>query len=416
MALITVEEALSRILESIPAPKTEEVPFRSAPWRLLAEDILAPEDMPPFDRSAMDGYAFRAADVSDTPARLELVGEIRAGGGNPGAIQPGQAKAIMTGAHVPKGADAVQKVEETTLSVDRRTVTIMKSVKKGANIRHSGSESRAGGRVLEAGRFLGPSEMAVLAMCGMQKLKARRMPSVAIVSTGDELVGVEETPGPGQIRNSNAWSLMGQVQTMRLQAEYLGIARDTREDLERFLQEGLKRDVLIMTGGVSVGEYDFVKEVFSAAGLEILFDKVAIKPGKPTVFARRGDNIVFGLPGNPVSAFVAFELFVRPALARLYGMKGPGQIEVRGVLKGEVKQAKGRTSYLPARVALAGERCEIEPLEWQGSGDVVGFARADAMLVVPPGVGRIGSGERAAAILMADYHLRAINVPDENQG
>lgn len=394
------------VLRSIPAPRTEEVSFRSAPWRLLAEDILAPEDIPPFDRSAMDGYAFRASDAAEKPAQLELVGEIRAGGGTPGAIQPGQAMAIMTGAPVPKGADAVQKIEETSLSGDRRSVTILKSVKIGANIRHSGSESRAGDRVLEAGRFLGPSEMAVLAMCGVQRLKVRSMPSVAIVSTGDELVGVDETPGPGQIRNSNAWSLMGQVQTLGLEAEFLGIARDNREELERFLIEGLKRDVLIMTGGVSVGEYDFVKEVFTAAGLEILFDKVAMKPGKPTVFARKGDRLVFGLPGNPVSAFVAFELFIRPALARLYGMKGPGQMKVRGVLTAEVNQSAGRTTYLPARVTVAGDSFGIEPLAWKGSGDVVGFARADAMLVVPPDRARIACGETAEAILMADYHLR----------
>lgn len=404
--LITVNEALKRVLGSIPAPRTEAVPFRSAPWRLLAEDISAPEDIPSFNRSAMDGYAFLAADVAETPAQLEIAGEIRAGEGNPGAILRGQAMAIMTGAPVPAGADTVQKIEETSLSEGRRTVSILKSVKKGANIRHAGSESRAGDRVLEAGRFLGPSEMAVLAMCGIQTVKVQKMPSIAIVSTGDELVGVEEIPGPGQIRNSNAWSLLGQVQTMGLEAEYLGIARDNREDLERFLLEGLKRDVLIMTGGVSVGEYDFVKDVFLDAGLEILFDKVAMKPGKPTVFARKGDCLVFGLPGNPVSTFVAFENFVRPALARLYGMKGPGLLKVRGVLTEEVRQSAGRTSYLPARVTLVGERCEIEPLAWKGSGDVVGFARADAMLVVPPDQAQIGCGETAEAILMADYHLR----------
>jgi molybdopterin molybdotransferase len=381
--MISIDEALGLILANLPPRRAEQVRFEEALGRVLAEDLAATQDMPPFDRSAMDGYALHAEDTEQAPARLKLTGEVRAGGGEPGSILPGEAKAIMTGAPVPQGADAVQVIERVQLSADRREVVILETVAKGENIRRRGSDAAEGDVVLEVGRVVGPAEIAVLAAFGRTEIPVWRKPSVAVISTGDEIVEVDEVPRAAQVRNSNAYSLRAQLRCMGIEGEYLGIAPDRKDDIRRLMEKGLKCDLLIMTGGVSVGGYDFVKEVFQDLGLEMVFSKVAVRPGKPTVFARRADRLVFGLPGNPVSAFMTFEVFIRPALGRLCGLEKPELPRITGVLQRDMRQSRGRTSFVPARASKRGEQWEIEPLSWHGSGDIIGFSRGSAAIIFP---------------------------------
>jgi molybdopterin molybdotransferase len=327
--MISVEEALEILLANLPERRVDQIPFQSALGRILAENLAATSNVPPFHRSAMDGYAVCAADVENAPVDLVIAGESRAGAGMPGKLKAGEAMSIMTGAPVPEGADAVQIIELCEVSADRASVRILKPVRGDENVALRGSEAKDGEVVLESGHRVGPAEIAVMATFGYSQVKVYRKPSVAIFATGDELVEFDQAPQPGQIRNSNAYCLASQLRYLDLEADYLGIVIDDKEELREKMLSGLKRDVLIITGGVSMGEYDFVRDVFKDLELEILFNKVAIKPGKPTVFARRGDRLVFGLPGNPISALVTFECFVRPVLGRLCGILGRRGMESR---------------------------------------------------------------------------------------
>jgi molybdopterin molybdotransferase len=336
-----------------------------------------------------------------------LIGEVRAGSGEAGSILAGEAKAIMTGAPVPQGADAVQIIEQAQLSADRREVMILATVARGSNIRRRGSDAAEGDVVLEAGRFVGPAEIAVMATFGYTEVLVWHKPSVALISTGDEIVEIDQVPRAAQIRNSNAYSLRAQLRCLGIEGDYLGIARDRKDDIRRLMQEGLERDLLIMTGGVSVGGYDFVKEVFEDFGLEILFSKVAVRPGKPTVFARRDDRLVFGLPGNPVSAFVTFEIFIRPALGRLCGLERPELPRITGVLQRDMRQSRGRTSFVPARAGRRGEQWEIHPLAWHGSGDIIGFSRGNAAVIFPRERDFLPAGEAVEAVLFPDFLNRS---------
>jgi molybdopterin molybdotransferase len=312
----------------------------------------------------------------------------------------------MTGAPLPEGADAVQIQEGTDRSANGPQVTIKRPVKPGDNIRPRGSEARRGDIILEADRLVGAAEIAVMATFGLSQVSIWRKPRVAIVSTGDELVDVESSPGPDQIRNTNSHSLAAQLENMQMASDYLGIARDDKEELRRFVAEGLKRDVLLLTGGVSVGRYDYAKEVFRDLGIDIIFTRVAVKPGKPTVFARHGDSLVFGLPGNPVSTFVTFELFVRPALGRLLGYGHPELPRVKGELLDDMRQSPGRTAFLPARVFCEGESWKIQPLSWQGSGDIIGFSRGNGTVIFPGDRDYMAAGERVEAMLLPDFRGR----------
>jgi molybdopterin molybdotransferase len=291
-------------------------------------------------------------------------------------------------------------------------VAISKAVRAGENIAPVGSEARAGERVLAAGQAVGPAEAAVLATFGCARVEVYRRPRVALLATGDELVETEAVPRPDQIRNSNAHSLRAQLALLGLEPEYLGIARDDPAELRLRLTEGLERDVLILTGGVSMGEYDFVKDVFRALDLEILFTKVAMKPGKPTVFARKGERLVFGLPGNPVSTFVSFENFVRPALGRICGLAHPELPRVRGELLRQMKQSPGRTAFLPALVEWRPGGWAIDPLPWKGSGDIIGFARANATVIFPAERDFMAQGEQVEAMLLGDFWRRRGAAPE----
>jgi molybdopterin molybdotransferase len=404
--MITVERALELVVADLPPRRSERVELRSALGRVLAEDLAANSDVPPFRRSAMDGYAVRASDTLYAPIELEIAGEIRAGGSHPRALGSKQAVAIMTGAPVPDLADAVQIVELTKRSGDGRRVTILKTVQKGDHITPAGSEASLGQTVLESGRSIGPAELAVLANFGYCSTMVWKPPGVAIVTTGDELVEATEIPVDGKIRNTNAYSLDGQLRLLGIEGVYQGIAHDDRQVLRNRMESGLEMDVLILTGGVSMGEYDLVREVMLELGFELIFTQVAMKPGKPTVFARRGDKMAFGLPGNPVSAFIAFENLVRPALGRLCGFSRPDLPKIKGALLRDMRQSPGRTAFLPARAWWELGGWKIEPLRWKGSADIIGFSRANAALIFPRESEFMAAGDTAEAMLLPDFFLR----------
>jgi len=404
--MIPIDEALKKVLRNLPERRTEIVRFDESLECVLAEDLIATRNLPPFRRSAKDGYAVRASDVRKIPVELKIVGEIRAGDRSTTFLKKGEAIAIMTGAVVPEGANAVMMIENTEKSVDRNHVTIKAPVKPGQDIAPIGADAKLGKVVMKAGRMIGPAEIAVMASLGHCSVKVWRKPSVAILATGYELVGVEETPAEMQIRNSNTYSISGQLYKMGWKATHLGIAGDEIKDLRKKIKLGLKKDILIITGGVSMGKYDLVKDVFNDLGMKVLFSKVAMKPGKPTVFARLGDKLIFGLPGNPVSSFMAFENFVRPALAKLAGYKQLGLFKIMGELQRELKQTPGRTSFLPAWTTWSDNKWRIEPLKWKGSPDIFGFSRANAAIVFPADRNRMKSGEIVECILFPDFFIR----------
>lgn len=404
--MISVEEALGILFSNLPDRKIEQVSFQDSLSRVLAEDLTATCDIPPFNRSAMDGYAVAATDVEAAPVELEVAGEVRAGGGMPGTMASGQAMSIMTGAPVPLGADAVQVVEECRLSDDGKRVLISKPVKTGDNIARQGSEATAGEAVLKIGHRIGPAEIAVMATFGYDRVRIWKNPEIAVFATGDELVEIDQEPRPDQIRNSNAYCLIGQLKYMGLKPEYLGIVRDDKDALRRAMIRGLQKDVLIITGGVSMGEYDYVKDVFGELGLEILFSKVAIKPGKPTVFARKGDTLIFGLPGNPISALVTFECFVRPALGSLCGMAQPELHRMKGELLDDMEQYSGRMAFFPAWVFWDESGLKVEPLRWKSSADIIGFTGANATFIFPRSRTHLKKGDIVEVMLLPDFFFR----------
>jgi molybdopterin molybdotransferase len=406
MTMISIEDAYRLVVENLPARGTERIHFQAAQGRVLSEDLHAGMDIPPFDRAAVDGYALHSADVRSVPAVLALAGEVRAGRQAVSALASCQAMTITTGAPVPAGADAVQMIEHTAISPDGRRITILQGIEPGQNIVPRGHEAAAGTTVLEAGRALGPAEIAVLATFGRTEVPVWRRPRVAVLATGDELVEVDREPRNGQIRNSNAYSLTAQLHCLGIEPDYLGIAWDDPADLQLKVSEGFDRDVLIISGGASVGPYDFVKSIFQEMGVEILFDRVSLRPGKPSVFGRRGNTLVFGLPGNPVSSFVSFESFVRPALGRMCGLARPDLERVEGELQRMMRQTPGRTALLPAVVSWEKSGWKMDPLLWKGSGDIIGFSRANALVVFPHDRDSLARGDRVEALLLPDYFMR----------
>src|SRR5437763_851684 len=353
--MISVAEAVRVVVEMAEPLVAERVPLEDSAGRVLAEDVFADSDLPPFDRAQMDGYALRSEDVREAPARLRVVGEAAAGRGWRGAIQKGEAVRIMTGAPLPAGADAVEQVELTREAEDGSTVRIERATEPGQFYVPRASEMRAGERVLGAGEEVNAARVAVLASFGHAEVSVRRRPRVAVLATGTELVPVGEKPGEDQIRDSNTYSLAAYARLAGAEVERLPFAGDDPELLRREVAEAAARsDVLVLSGGVSMGRYDFTKDALRALGAEIFFERVSLRPGKPTVFARlHGDRptLVFGLPGNPVSVSVTFNLFARAAIRAMQGALSPALEEERAVLARAAKGAAERTSYLPAALS-----------------------------------------------------------------
>ncbi|HEV7799326.1 MAG TPA: gephyrin-like molybdotransferase Glp [Pyrinomonadaceae bacterium] len=399
--MIPVSEAINIVREKTGALPSERMALADACGRYLAEDIVADSDLPPFDRSQMDGYAVRAGDVQSVPARLKIVGESAAGRGWHQELKPGEAVRIMTGAPVPAGADSVQQVELTREldEVERvdgvAEVEILEPVALGRSIVRRGSEIKAGEKVLSAGEQINAAMMAVLASFGYAQIKVGRHPRVAVLATGSELVAINQKPGKDQIRDSNNFTIGAYAELAGAIVQRLPLAGDDTSLLKRQISEAAERsDVVITSGGVSVGVYDFTKPALKELEAEFFFERVALRPGKPTVFARLPNGtLFFGLPGNPVSVSVTFNLFARTALLAMQGAKDSTLTHDWAVLARSVKGAVERESYLPAQLSTTeAGLLTAEPLKWGGSSDFVGFVRATSLIVVPPDTGVIEAG------------------------
>ncbi len=398
--MIPVAEAINIVFRETAALPSESVALESARGRFLAEDIIADSDLPPFDRSQMDGYAIRAADVANVPATLKIVGESAAGRGWHNELKAGEAVRIMTGAPVPTGADSVQQVELTReLTGDR--VEILERVAIGRSIVRRGNEIKANERVITSGERINAAIMAVLASFGYGTVSVSRRPRVAVLATGSELVSVTEKPGKDQIRDSNNLTISAYAEMAGAEVEHLPLAGDDRDLLKRQITESAEHsDIVITSGGVSVGAYDFTKPALKELGAEFFFERVALRPGKPTVFARLPNGtLFFGLPGNPVSVSVTFNLFARAAILAMQSAKDATLAEDSAQLTHSVKAAHERDSYLPA-VLSADERGTLAatPLKWGGSSDFIGFVRASALIVVPRDAGEIEPGTRVKVV------------------
>jgi molybdopterin molybdotransferase len=377
---------------SRPVPAIEDVGLDAAAGRVLAEDVAADRDTPALARSVRDGYAVRAADL---PGDLAVIGEVRAGGRFEGELSAGQAIEIMTGAPIPTGADAVVMVEHT--SRDNGRVHIEGAAEPHQFINPQGCEAAAHQTVLHAGKRIDYTDIAMLAAFGRPHVKVYRKPEVAIIATGDEIVEVSETPSPHQIRNSNAYSLAAQVVRAGGVPRILPIARDTVEHTREIIVSGLTSDLVLLSGGVSAGKYDVVEPVLAELGAQFFFDRVLIQPGQPLVFGQAAGKFFFGLPGNPSSTMVTFEIFARAALELLAGQSETALHMPFARLTRDFRHRTGLTRFLPARLSADG--AEVTPVEWHGSGDVPALTRATAYLVADPARAEYARGDFIRVLL-----------------
>lgn len=383
--MISVESALEIILKEIKPLGLESVDITSALGRVIGEDISARGGNPPWDNSAMDGYALRAADAKgasiDAPVKLSVLYDLPAGGVPQGPVGQGQAVRIMTGAPVPAGADAVVMVEKTE-SGDG-FVLIKAEPRGGENIRKAGEDFKAGDIVVRKGSLIRPAEVSMLATVGVPFVMVHKRPRVAVISTGDELCDIIEAPGIGKISNSNGYALAALVAASGAVPIQLGIARDTKESLRQKLTAALSADCIISSGGVSVGDYDFVKDVLKDMGSSMIFWKVAMKPGKPLAFGVIGGKPAFGLPGNPISSMAAFEQFVRPTLMKMAGKTALYRQTFKATLTKDIKIKPGRMNFIRAELKSAEDGFTVTPLDGQGSGMILTMVRANSFVIVP---------------------------------
>ncbi len=384
------EDARKLILDHVTPLGTERVSLLDAVGRAIAEPVFASGDMPRFDNSAMDGFAVRAADCRPGVA-LRISGYIPAGGRAEPPVEPGCAVKIMTGAPVPPGCDAVVPFEETEEHPDQ--VTILGAVKVRDHIRYRGEDLSAGQRVIEPGAAIRPPEVNMLASFGQAEVAVYRRPKVAILSTGDELVEIGEAMGAEAIVNSNSWSLAAAVKELGAEPVMIGIARDNAESLREKLTAGLEYDVLITSAGVSAGDRDFVREILVELEVEQIFWKVDIKPGRPTAFARRGETLVFSLPGNPVSTMITFEEFVRPALLKMMGHHQVLKPLIKATLKEPVKKKSGRVQFMRVSVVTENGALCIASSGDQNTGILRTMIRANGIAVLPADRDRFEAGE-----------------------
>lgn len=385
-AMIHVAEAQAIVQQHARPLFPETAPLTSATVGLvLAEDVASDIDMPPYDKALMDGFAVRSTDLQNGRAILTVVDEITAGQTPRFPIGRGQAARIMTGAPMPVGADVVVVVERTQGLEGNRVQVDDKPLTPGQNMLAQGREFRQGETVLPKGTVLRPQEFGILSSVGRSAVSVYPRPQAALLSTGDEVVDPSVTPGPGQIRNGNGPMLLAQVCRAGGLPRFLGIARDCRESLQPLVDEGLRSAILVLSGGVSAGKLDLVPGVLQELGVQAHFHKVAMKPGKPIFFGTRGNTLVFGLPGNAVSALVCFELFVRPAVRRLLGHAEPGPHFVEAALAEDFAYRTDRPTYHPARLDRVENGWRVGPVPWFGSADLRALAQANALLLFLPG-------------------------------
>ena len=400
--MIKVEEAGRIISGNIKQTGGERITLLEALDRVTARGYSSEDNIPPFDNSAMDGYAVSSSETSgasrENPVLLEVIENLPAGGVAAREVMKGQAARIMTGAPVPRGADAVVVVEKT--KSEGRKVRVFEGVKAAENIRHAGEDIKKGDSVIKKGTLITPAGMGLLASIGAQTIEVAGSPRIGILATGDELVDAGQKPGPGKIRNSNSYSLFGLVKKCGGVPVHLGIARDDKSMMREKIEEGLQNDMLIISGGVSVGDYDYVKEVMADLGARIEFEKVAIRPGRPLTFAMIRNKPVFGLPGNPVSVMVCFEVFIRPAISKMLGRDDGEKKEVRAVLEEDVKKRKGLRYFLRAQTRWANGAYVTRTTGPQGSGILRSMALANSLLVLPEDEEAIKKGAKVTAVFL----------------
>jgi molybdopterin molybdotransferase len=404
MKLISIEEARARVLAEAHPLSVESRPLAGALGSVLAEDIVSSHSVPVFDNAGMDGYAVRAQDTidasPDSPSRLAIVETIPAGHVLTRVLGQNEAAKIMTGAPVPGGADAVIQ-SEVVEEVEGR-VLVFEAVKPGKNIRRAGEDVMAGDRVLAAGSLLGPAEIGLIASLGRPAVQVHRQPRVAILSTGSELVEVDRPLGPGQIHNSNTYSLQALCRQMGVEPVVMGIVPDDYEATRRLMEAGLAHDVLVTSGGVSVGQYDFVKDVQDELGVTRRLWGVAMKPGKPLTFGVRDRTLVFGLPGNPVSVMVSFELFVRPALLRLMGYRKTTRPLYQAVISEDVTNSDGRVFVVRVRAWREDGVWHVSSTGPQGSGILRSMVGANGLAFIPGGARGVRAGEEVEFLLLRE--------------
>lgn len=380
--MITTDEAHKIINKNLPLRKVETRSLLDSYNYVLAETIFSDIDLPSFNKSAMDGYAIRAVDLQKAPVELEMIETVAAGEQAKKNVKPGKTIKIMTGAPVPDGADTVIKKEVT--KEEGGLIKFLEPAKKGSNICYQGEDLKKGEMVLQAGSLIRAPQIGVLAAVGAKSVKVFLKPSVAVLTTGDELVEIDKKPRAAQIRNSNSYFLITQMHQLGLSADHIGIAKDKKAELSRKIKKGLTKDILIITGGVSAGDYDIVEPVLSELGVNILFDRVAIKPGKPFVFGVKESDkhkcLVFALPGNPVSAFVITELFIRPAIAKMTDNTSLEYKKLKAQLDQSKLKVSDREQYIPAY--YDSETNLVKPVLWHGSADMVALTKANALIVI----------------------------------
>jgi molybdopterin molybdotransferase len=396
------DAAVRQYCRKIPPQQSETVSLLSSLGRVLAEPVSADREFPPFSRATRDGYAVRTTDLEKLPAKLRVIGEIKAGGDFNGPVNAGQAVEIMTGAAVPDGADAVVMIEHTSAAGDE--VDVRRGVASGENVVRAGAEARAGDVLLQRGTRIRPAQIALLAAVGKANLGVYRKPRVAVLSTGDELVDVSEVPGPHQIRNSNSYSLCAQVTQAGGEPLQLPVAPDEEPKLTTLIEAGLEgSDLLLLSGGVSMGKFDLVEQALSKLGAEFFFTGALIQPGRPIVFGevRKNSRLVpfFGLPGNPVSVMTTFDLFVRPVLDALSGAAPSRTPAVAARLKKPLKTKTGLTRFLPAVLEGGLYDPEVEVVPWQGSGDLFAASKANCYLVLSPDRETIEAGDMVTVVM-----------------
>jgi molybdopterin molybdotransferase len=401
--MIAVERALALVLEAARPLPPVEADLDAAAGRFLLEEIRADRDQPPWDKALMDGFAVIAADIT---AGHELkVSATIAAGADPAMLvplAPGETARIMTGAPLPPGADAVVPVEQSREAPSNR-VRFGGAVHPGDHLARRGDDARAGTTLLDAGDFLGPAEIGTLAACGRTRVKVGARPRVSVLATGDELVPPDRQPGNARLRNSNGPMLQALARRAGAEARDLGIAPDEPEALRAAIASGLDTDALVLSGGVSMGLYDLVGRALREAGADILFERVAIRPGKPFTFARRGATLIFGCPGNPVSSYVIFQVFVRPALRRLASHPRPEWVPVPALLAAPVRQRPGREGFAQVRARFRDGRLEADPVPTKGSADLTACARGNALAILAAGVAEFPAGSEVPVILLDDH-------------
>ena len=394
--MINADEAVRLILDATPILGKEKVLLLNSLNRTLAADLAADESLPPFDNSSMDGYAVNSSDVSQAspgrPCELEVIGESSAGKVFESSVGPGQSVKVMTGGKIPLGADAVVPVESVTLQSDARII-LMHPVAAGKHVRHVGEDIMREEAVARAGDLIEPALMGVLAALGHTHVLVFKKPRVNILATGDELVKVDDRPLEGQIRNSNSVALAGYVHQSGGNPHLLGIVPDNENLIRRAIEKSPKAHILLISGGVSVGDYDLVEGVLQQLGVKFAFQSVNIRPGKPIVFGRWGTMLVFGLPGNPVSASVTFLQFVRPALHKMSGRRAAPVLRFPALMEEEITKHDGKRYFVRGVARQVGGKFHVRTTGSQNSGMMSSMVKANCLIVVPEVITSIRPGD-----------------------